>query len=458
MNRRSHWRRRTRIRAASFLTAAFAVVLGFAVQNHMRAQQYQYLLDTGYRHAFAELATAAGELDTALQKASYATTPALFSSLCTQAYGKALSAQMALGELPYGNVELEQTAAFLAKAGDYAMALSRGAYDAQTCTQEERSGLHALAQTASTLADALQSLQSDLDGRTVTLEDLEAVRSRLSGVSGASAPVTAGSAFQTVEADFPEVPALVYDGPFSEHLSNRTPKCLEGLPLAGQDEARAAAAAFLDLRPEIFTVVSDGAGALPTWGFSAAVDGGEVYVEVTKQGAQVLQVTNSRPVSGAALSREAAIQAAAEFLLQRGYANMDHSYSIDLGDVLTVHFAPRQDGVYCYPDLIKVSVALDNGGLIGFQSEGYLMNHRIRDLPAPAVTADQARSAVGDALKVLAHQLAVIPTGGEHEVLCHEFKCETETGSHMLVYLNAATGQEENILLLLEDESGTLTL
>ena len=135
MNRRSHWRRRTRIRAASFLTAAFAVVLGFAVQNHMRAQQYQYLLDTGYRHAFAELATAAGELDTALQKASYATTPALFSSLCTQAYGKALSAQMALGELPYGNVELEQTAAFLAKAGDYAMALSRGAYDAQTCTQ-----------------------------------------------------------------------------------------------------------------------------------------------------------------------------------------------------------------------------------------------------------------------------------------------------------------------------------
>ena len=52
----------------------------------------------------------------------------------------------------------------------------------------------------------------------------------------------------------------------------------------------------------------------------------------------------------------------------------------------------------------------------------------------------------------------MIPTGGEHEVLCHEFKCETETGSHMLVYLNAATGQEENILLLLEDESGTLTL
>ncbi|MFQ9916206.1 MAG: hypothetical protein ACLRWQ_07275 [Flavonifractor plautii] len=55
---------------------------------------------------------------------TYATSPELFSALCAQAYSKALAAQSALGELPYGNVELEQTAAFLAKTGDYAMALA----------------------------------------------------------------------------------------------------------------------------------------------------------------------------------------------------------------------------------------------------------------------------------------------------------------------------------------------
>ena len=450
-------KRRKQVLAASFLAGAFAVTAGFAVQGHARAAQYRRMLDNTYQHAFTELATAAGELDVALRKVTYATSPELFSALCAQAYSKALAAQSALGELPYGNVELEQTAAFLAKTGDYAMALARDAYGETACTEAHRETLRGLAGAASTLSGALQSLLAELDAGTIRPEDVETVQARLSNATE-SGELPAGSAFQTVEADFPEVPALIYDGPFSDHLSCRTPKMLEGLPQVSEAEARRAAAAFLGLREDIFTLSAQGEGQLPTWGFSAAVDGGEVYVEVTKQGAQVLQVTNSRPVSGAALSREAAIQAAAEFLLQRGYANMDHSYSIDLGDVLTVHFAPRQDGVYCYPDLIKVSVALDNGGLIGFQSEGYLMNHRIRDLPAPAVTADQARSAVGDALKVLAHQLAVIPTGGEHEVLCHEFKCETETGSHMLVYLNAATGQEENILLLLEDESGTLTL
>lgn len=133
-------KRKTRVLTAAFLTAAFAVTAGFAVQGHVRAARYQAVLSAGYQHAFAELTTAVSELDTALQKGVYAATPGLFSSLCTQAYGKALSAQAAIGELPYGNLELEQTAAFLAKTGDYAMYLSRSAAG-DGCTQEERDTL-----------------------------------------------------------------------------------------------------------------------------------------------------------------------------------------------------------------------------------------------------------------------------------------------------------------------------
>ena len=48
--------------------------------------------------------------------------------------------------------------------------------------------------------------------------------------------------------------------------------------------------------------------------------------------------------------------------------------------------------------------------------------------------------------------------GGEYEVLCHEFKCQNESGGHVLVYVNAQTGQQQKILLLLEDESGTLVI
>ena len=451
-------KRRVRVLAASFTAAAFAVSVGFGVQGHVRAEDYRRQLDNGYRQAFTELTTAAGELDAALEKVTYATTPDLFAALCAQAYAKALAAQSALGELPYGNVELEQTAAFFAKAGDYAMAMARESGGESVCTDEDRESLRGLAAAAKELSGTLQQLQLQLDGGALLPEDVAAVEARLAAAAEDGGQILGGSAFQTVEADFPEVPTLIYDGPFSEHLSSRSPRMLEGLPQVTEAEARRAAAAFTSLRADIFTLVSDGGGALPAWGFSALVDGGERYVEITKQGGQVLQMLSSRPVGEAALSRKEAVEGAAAFLEEHGYRDMAPSYFLEGDGILTVHFAPVQDGVYCYPDLVKVGVALDNGDVLSFEAHGYLMNHGARELSAPAVTGDQAMAEVDGSLTVLSRQLALIPTGGAYEVLCHEFKCQNTDGGHVLVYVNAADGQQERILLLLEDERGTLVI
>lgn len=451
-------KRKMQVLAVSFTAAAFAVSVGFGVQGYARAEDYRRQLDNGYRQAFTELTTAAGELDAALEKVTYATTPSLFASLCAQAYAKALAAQTALGELPYGNVELEQTAAFFAKAGDYATAMARGAGAEGVCTDENRETLRGLAAAAGELSATLQELQLQLDGGALHPEDVAAVEARLAAAAEDGGQITGGSAFQTVEADFPQVPTLIYDGPFSEHLSSRTPQMLEGLPQVTEEEARRAAAAFAGLRAEVFTPTSDGAGNLPAWGFSALADGGELYVEITKQGGQVLQMLSSRPVGEAALSRKEGVEQAAAFLDAHGYQDMAPSYFLEGDGILTVHFAPVLDGVYCYPDLVKVGVALDNGDVVSFEAHGYLMNHGAREPAAPAVSADQAAERVDPSLTVLSRQLALIPTGGEYEVLCHEFKCQNADGGHVLVYVNAATGQQERILLLLEDENGTLVI
>ena len=145
-------KRKMQVLAVSFTAAAFAVSVGFGVQGYVRAEDYRRQLDNGYRQAFTELTAAAGELDAALEKVTYATTPALFATLCAQAYATAQAAQSALGELPYGNVELEQTAAFFAKAGDYAMAMARGTNGEGVCTDENRETLRGLAAAAGELS------------------------------------------------------------------------------------------------------------------------------------------------------------------------------------------------------------------------------------------------------------------------------------------------------------------
>ena len=91
------WGRRWTVRAVSFLLAAFAVLGGPGHPGHQKAEAYQRYLANSRRHAFAELSTGLNELDADLQKGS---TPHLLpcSPLCTQIFGKAMSAQMALGE------------------------------------------------------------------------------------------------------------------------------------------------------------------------------------------------------------------------------------------------------------------------------------------------------------------------------------------------------------------------
>lgn len=450
--------KKRKILAASYLAAAFLVTGGFALQGYTRAASYQNTLNNVYQHAFRELAGSVYEMDTALQKLNYATSPTLVAALCSEVFGKALSAQMALGELPYGNVELEHTAAFLAKTGDYAYALSKNAAVNGAHSEEERKNLRALALSAGSLSQMLEDMEADLSKGTVTLEDLKRAEARLSAATEDGTAVTAGSSYQTIESEFPEVPSLVYDGPFSEHLSNRASKLLEGKEAYSQGQALTAAAEFLQVKPDILTLTSTVEGNLPAWGFSTTLEGGEVYVEVSRKGGMVVQLLNSRPVGEAAFSEVEAEQAAISFLLQRGYEGLIPTYYTSKANILTINMAYVQDGVVCYPDLIKVSVALDTCRIVGFEARGYLMNHTERSLPSPALSETQARAVVGSELQILSTQLVLIPSGGENEVFCYEFKCQDSEGKHVLVYVNVQSGNEERILLLLEDETGTLVI
>lgn len=98
---------------------------------------------------------------------------------------------------------------------------------------------------------------------------------------------------------------------------------------------------------------------------------------------------------------------------------------------------------------------MDTGGIVGFESEGYVMSHREREIPEPQIKAEEAQGRVSEDLAVTSNGLAVIETGGKNEVFCHEFKCEGKNGRRYILYVNAATGDEENLLTLLEDENGT---
>ncbi len=449
-------KKRTAIRVITFLSAGVIVAGVLAWTGTRKANSLELYARANTQHAFDELVTSVSELSNTLEKSVYVTDPALESALCTQMFGKAVTAQMAMGVLPYSSQELEQTASFLSKVGDYACTLSRTVGGNGGYSEQELADLTGLAETASVMALNLQDMQARMMDGTLTMDEVYSSASS-AGTGDGSAPL-AGTVFQTMEAEFPEIPTLIYDGPFSESLASAVPVYLEDKDEVDEETARAAAASFLGVDEKAVGSEGECGGKIPCWCFSAYANGGEYYVAVTKQGGEVLSALCSRMTGSAKFSVDSGLSIAESFARQLGIDGLEESYHMVQDGVLTVNFEYAQDGIVCYPDLVKVGIALDTGALMSYDAEGYLSSHHDRELPETEVSAYDAIKTVPDTLKIRSHSLAVIPSEGGEERLCHEIVCQTEDGSHYILYVNAVTGAQEKILILLEDESGALTI
>ena len=449
-------RKKTTVRVITFLSAAVLVTGIFAVRSARKANSLELYARANTQHAFDELVTSVSELSNALEKSQYLSDPALESALCTQIFGRAMTAQMAMGVLPYASQELEQTASFVAKVGDYAGTLARTVGDNGGYSQQELKNLQSLAQTASVMKLNLQDMQSRVSTGELSIEDM--YRQTDAAEGGEDQPPMAGTVFQTIEQEFPELPSLIYDGPFSETQTHKKPLYLQGKEQVSQEDARKAAAKFLDADEGALEPAGECGGDVPCWICSGHMGGGEYTVYVTKQGGEILSVLSSRPVGEQSYSIKQGLSVAEDYVDRWGIDGLEENYHTVSGGVLLVNFQHVQDGVRCYPDLIKVGVALDNGALMSYDAQGYINAHTDRDIPTASVSREDAQKSVAQALSVKAHSLAIIPSEGGEERLCHEFLCQTEAGDRYLLYVNALTGAEEKILILLEDETGTLTI
>lgn len=438
--------------------AAVLVMGQFLVSARRENSKLSRAVDTGYDHAFTELASAVGELDSTLKKAVCAASPCMVSSVCAQGYASCAAASQAISSLPYGNIELEHTAAFLAKAGDYMLFLSRSAARGEALSEEERQALETFSKGAEQVSAALSELSARLIAGDVSTRELEAAEETVEGAEESVSGTGFAASFKAMETETPEMPTLVYDGPFSAHIENASPRLLEGEADVDEDGAKKAAADFLGTQTERLELRAFREGNVPVYVFSCQHANEVRTVEVTRAGGKIFYFGTARESSEGDMTAEEAVRTAAAFLESHGYESMTPTYSDASAGELTASFAFEQDGVICYPDLIKVTVALDTGEVVGMEAKGYVMNHSRRELGAPLPDPEGAAGRLSPALTVKSHRPALIPTAGKNEVLCEEYTCQVGDGRHVMVYVNAETGMEEQILLLLESDSGTLAV
>lgn len=435
------------------LSVIAVLAIAGAVYKTVESRKYQMAVESQYARAFHQINDDVRDIEIALEKGMLVTNPRQAVTLANEINAKAESAKACLGQLPLSDVQLENTNRFLSQVGDYTYSLSLKAFNDESVSENEYQVLRQLKSYSQELVTNLSNMQDQLYQGTMTLARVK------NTVSAGDSDMP--SAMGELEKEFVDYPALVYDGPFSSHVQSRTPTLTENQPEISIEDAKVRVKEFLGDRAGVVEISSEKGGNMPTYSFVAYPDPTDrsraVNIDVTKAGGYVVWMLDSRPVTEQKLSMEEAKQMGRAFLSVKGYYNLKDSYYEVLDNVATINYAVEQNGYVVYPDLIKVKVALDTGEVLGIETTGYIMNHKTRSMQPPKISEEEARSKVSPALQVESVSLAVIPTDGGSEIECYEIRGKTDE-RNCLVYVNTQTGLEEKILLLLESESGVLSM
>ena len=268
------------------------------------------------------------------------------------------------------------------------------------------------------------------------------------------------TSFSNIEENFHEYSGLIYDGAFSEHMTNSEKKGLTGENI-NEEKAKEIATKFIgeDKVEEINLASKSENTDMTTYDFYAKINGeneSNMVISISEKGGHVVFMNYNRDIQAESVSQERADQIGKEFLKSRGFDNMKETYYLKEQGIVTINYAYEQDGITVYPDLVKLKVALDNGEIMGIETTGYLNNHEQRDISNVQITKEQAKQNLNKKLQILSENLAIIPTEWKTEVLCWEFKGKVDE-TDFLVYINAKTGEEQDILVIVNTPNGILT-
>lgn len=442
----------------SLVVGLIAIIVGLGIFTYKKQVEYRQVSENEYNMAFYELVDYVDDVENYLAKSLISSTPQYEAENLSYVWREANLAQSYLARLPIESNELSNTSKFLNQVSDYSLTLSRKNIYNEPLTEQELNNLKELHNYSIELKNTLNQLSTDInDGKIswgeLTKKGTNVFAKQVSNISKES--------FSNLEENFHEYAGLIYDGAFSEHLTNPERKGLTGENI-DENKAKQIATDFIGenrVKEINFNGESEN-GNIPAYNFEIKIQNendSKIWISISKKGGHVVFMNFNRQVDIENIKQEQANEIGKEFLNEKGFPNMKATYFTKEGGIVTVNYAYQDKDIVIYSDLIKVKIALDNGEILGLETTGYLNSHCDRKFPEIKVSKEKAREFLNKDLQIISEGLAMIPTEYQTELLCWEFKGKVENRD-FLVYINVETGKEEDVLLILDTPNGTLTV
>lgn len=253
-----------------------------------------------------------------------------------------------------------------------------------------------------------------------------------------------------------DFPVMIYDGPFADTVLN---KQIKGLNFDNVSKEK-----VIEIAKELFNLkkisfAGEANGKFETFDFNIKLKNNiDCYAQFTKKGGKLLTLSSFSDNKKVNYDKNYAIKKAKEFIQKQDIKTVECVWSDIIGNDAYINFAPVENNIIYYPDLIKVKVDLSSGEVIGYESTPYYTNHTQRVLPNITISKKDAENKIDASYQVESVKLALSPIEDKNkEILTYEIKC-SKLNTVYYFYIDVKNGETVNIFKVVETDNGNLLM
>lgn len=439
------------------LALFLSIILGLlSVYLNMQKNKLEQTINNSYEKSFYELVEYVDNVETLLAKAQITSSPEYSAKTLTDIWRKADLASASLSQIPLEHNSLDVAEKFFNQLSDYSYSLSRKTIEDEELSKSDFENLQDMYEKCKLLNQTLSTLMEDMSAGSLSWNEL--TKKDEESIFAQEVVNISKDSFGKIEQNMQDYEGLIYDGPFSEHMTN--PEVL-GLGNKIYDREMAEKVIYEYMPKEnIKEIKYNGlvGGNIETHSFDVTLKSDEMYyINITKRDGKVYFINYPKKIGDSKISKNEANEKAKSFLEEHGFKNMKESYFTNENGMMTINYAYCQGDVVCYTDLIKVKVALDDGTIVGMETKSYLNSHRERAIAKPLITKEEARKKINSKIEILSEGMAVIPTEYQTELTVYEFKGKVGE-NNFIVYINVENGREEKVFMIIDTPGGMLAI
>lgn len=431
---------RTKINWKRILSWSFAVLLTGALAASLgvweaRERGYRNAMENVYQRAYFDLKDSVGDMEQKLNKMRVMGGESLTREMLEDIRVQSELTASNLSQLSVKGQDVSEMVRFFNQLGDYCHAIAKKGGGLSEADREKMERLYAV---LNRIMDAFQDVDADVQNGSAFFRSLN------SGIA------MLGDGYDRFNNDSSvDYPEMIYDGPFSDGLSDRNALFLK-------DKAEITADAGKTYLQKLFSDaeishVGETKGNPASYLYHVGQNG---MAEVSKAGGYLVSYSVGTENGVKQMGIEEGAEIASAFLKNAGFEKMSCVWVSEYEDSVYLNYAYTENGIVCYPDLVKIKVSLTDGKIEGVAAANYLYNHRMREL-LDVGEIDLARAVVSEKLTVTEERLTLIPTEWNTEIIAYEFTA-TYQDSIYYVYIDAKELTEVRVMRVITQDGGDL--